>query len=96
MGQTMDPDLFRIYQCRRRFKITDDGQSMTIDWLDPWIDENAFHRRDYNLGARVTADGHDGFDIIFRLFRKDQDLPFGLYKYYEKMDTQFKRISINF
>ena len=77
MGPDHGPGFIQEYtNAVRRFKITDDGQSMTIDWLDPWIDENAFHRRDYNLGARVTADGHDGLTLFSGVFRKDQDLPF--------------------
>jgi len=60
----------------RRFRIEDDGQSLTVTHLPAWSDSTFLHRRDYNVVEQVMPDGQSGFTLFAGVFRRDVDLPF--------------------
>jgi hypothetical protein len=60
----------------RRFRLADDGTTMSVTHLTPWVDSAALHRRDYNVLYQVFPDGKPGFTAFAGPFRPDADLPF--------------------
>lgn len=59
----------------RLFTLTDDGVNLEVDFLDHWVDANAFHRRDYNAAPQILPDGSQGITAFSGVFRPDADLP---------------------
>ncbi|MFN2430148.1 MAG: hypothetical protein ABR574_09045, partial [Cryomorphaceae bacterium] len=60
----------------RIFEITDDGSNLTAAMTDTWIDEAAFHRRDYNVAVQVMPDDSQGLTIFSGVFQPSADLPY--------------------
>ncbi len=60
----------------RRFRLEDDGTTMSVAHLSPWVDSAALHRRDYNVVNQIFPDGKAGFTAFAGPFRPDADLPF--------------------
>lgn len=59
----------------RRFKITDDGSTLSVQHLPAFTDSANFRRRDYNLVPQIFADGTYGFTGFSGVFQKDVLLP---------------------
>ena len=60
----------------RKFKIKDDGTKMEIVDYSVWSDTSLFHRRDYNAGPQITAEGQEGILSFAGPFRVDADIPY--------------------
>jgi hypothetical protein len=60
----------------RRFQLVDDGSTLSVTHLSPWVDAAALHRRDYNVVNQIFPDGKAGFTAFAGPFRPDADLPF--------------------
>lgn len=60
----------------RKFRIIDDGVSLTIVDKEAITDEMNLHRRDYNVLPQVFPDGTLGITAFSGVFQHSQDLPF--------------------
>jgi len=60
----------------RIFDIEDDGTNLSVDMTDAWVDEAAFHRRDYNVAAQIMPDGSEGLTAFSGVFQPTADLPY--------------------
>lgn len=60
----------------RRFRISDNGSNIEISHLPEWKDTAAFHRRDYNVGAQILANGEEGLMSFSGPFQINADLPY--------------------
>lgn len=60
----------------RRFDISDNGSTMTIDYLEPWVDAASMHRRDFNVLPQIMPDGNEGLTAFSGVFQPDADIPF--------------------
>lgn len=60
----------------RPFTLEDDGNDITINHLNPYIDTLNLHRRDYNAEAQIMPDGSEGVTMFSGVFQVDADLPF--------------------
>lgn len=70
------PSFTQVYSdALRKFKITDNGTTLGITNYTLWSDQNAFHRRDYNLVPQVFPGGKKGFTAFSGVFRPNIDLP---------------------
>lgn len=70
------PSFTQVYSdALRKFKITDSGTSLGITNYTTWVDQNAFHRRDYNLVPQMFPGGKKGFTAFSGVFRPNIDLP---------------------
>lgn len=60
----------------RKFKLVDNGQSFSINWLSPYIDATHLHRRDYNAVAQIMPNGEPGITMFSGVFQPTVNLPF--------------------
>ncbi|HRG87852.1 MAG TPA: T9SS type A sorting domain-containing protein [Chitinophagales bacterium] len=60
----------------RRFILTDDGTTITVNHLLPYTDSVNLHRRDYNAVQQIMPDGSEGFTMFSGVFQPTADLPF--------------------
>lgn len=60
----------------RRFKINDDGTTISVTHLGEWKDTAQLHRRDFNVIPQIMPDGQQGLTAFSGVFRRDADLPF--------------------
>lgn len=60
----------------RKFKLTDDGNTLTVDFLPAIVDEENLHRRDYNAVAQILPDGAEGITVFSGVFQPEVDLPY--------------------
>lgn len=60
----------------RIFAIEDDGTTLSVAMTDSWIDEAAFHRRDYNVVPQIMPDGSEGLTAFSGVFQPNADLPY--------------------
>ncbi len=60
----------------RKFKISDDGTTMSITHLTPHTDAAGLHRRDYNATPQIMPDGKQGITAFSGVFQATVDLPF--------------------
>lgn len=60
----------------RKFKIIDDGQTITINHLTGHSDAANLRRRDYNAVAQILPDGTEGITAFSGVFQQNADLPF--------------------
>ena len=76
MGPNHGPGFFQEYtNAIRKFKIDDDGNTLTINDFEEIIDTANLHRRDYNMTPQIFPDGSRGFTMFSGVFQYDQDLP---------------------
>ena len=76
MGPNHGPGFIQEYtNAVRKFRINN-ASDLSIELLDEWVDDYAFHRRDYNLGAKINSDGSEGLTLFSGVFRPDVDLPY--------------------
>lgn len=60
----------------RIFDIEDNGTALSVEMVDSWVDQAAFHRRDYNVAAQIMPDGSEGLTAFSGVFQPTVDLPY--------------------
>ncbi len=60
----------------RKFRIIDDGTTLSVVGKEAVTDELNLHRRDYNVLPQVFPDGTPGLTAFSGVFQHSQDLPF--------------------
>lgn len=76
MGPTHGSGFTQIYSSSiKKFKILDNGTSLSIADYSAIVDTMNLHRRDYNMVPQVFADGTRGFTAFTGVFQHLQDLP---------------------
>ncbi|HNF72038.1 MAG TPA: hypothetical protein PLP34_06480, partial [Chitinophagaceae bacterium] len=60
----------------RRFKLNDNGTTITVTHLPEIVDAAAFHRRDYNAVPGILPNGEEGVTVFSGVFQTGVDLPF--------------------
>ncbi|MDC0637144.1 T9SS type A sorting domain-containing protein [Flavobacteriaceae bacterium] len=77
MGPNNGPGFIQEYtDAIRRFNLTDDGTTITINHLTPYTDATNLHRRDYNAEAQILPDGAQGITMFSGVFQPEVNLPF--------------------
>jgi len=77
MGPTHGPGFVQEYTEQiRKFKINDDGTTLTITHLPTITDSEQLHRRDYNVAPQIMPDGQEGVTAFSGVFKKTVDLPY--------------------
>jgi hypothetical protein len=59
-----------------RFRLFDDGVSLSVQHLPRMLDPALFHRRDYNLMPSIDPGGRARYTAFSGVFQPDADLPF--------------------
>ncbi|HEX8517920.1 MAG TPA: T9SS type A sorting domain-containing protein [Bacteroidia bacterium] len=60
----------------KKFNISDDGTSLSVNNFSDLVDTNNFHRRDLNVGPIVKPDGSFALEAYGGVFLKTANLPF--------------------
>jgi Secretion system C-terminal sorting domain len=60
----------------RKFNLTDDGTTITIQHLPSLVDEEHLHRRDYNATSQILPNGDEGISIFSGVFQPSINLPY--------------------
>ena len=60
----------------RKFKLLDDGKTLTVQHFQSISDTNNLHRRDYNVTAQILPNGQEGLTAFSGVFQKSVNLPF--------------------
>lgn len=60
----------------RKFKIADNGISISVTHLPAITDTACFHRRDYNLIQQILPTGHEGLTLFSGVFQTTADIPY--------------------
>lgn len=77
MGPTHGPGFFQEYTNEiRKFQISDNGTSLSIQHIGVWRDTNELHRRDYNVTPQIMPNGQEGLTAFSGVFQKNADIPF--------------------
>jgi hypothetical protein len=77
MGPTHGPGFVQEYTDQiRRFKINDNGTTLTVTHLPAYTDTEQLHRRDYNVAPQIMPDGQAGITAFSGVFQKTVDLPY--------------------
>lgn len=77
MGPTSGPGYVQIYtNAIRKFKINDDGVTLTVSHLPSHIDATNLHRRDYNVVPQILPTGAEALTAFSGVFQASVDLPF--------------------
>ena len=77
MGPTHGPGFIQEYTNEiRKFTISDNGTSLSINHLGEWRDTNQLHRRDYNVTPQIMPNGQEGLTAFSGVFQKNADIPF--------------------
>jgi hypothetical protein len=77
MGPEMGPGFSQEYtNSVRRFKLNDDGESITVTHLESLIDSTNLHRRDYNAEPQIMPNLDQGITMFSGVFQYNRDLPF--------------------
>lgn len=77
MGPDHGPGFFQEYtDAIRKFKLSDDGTTISITHLPAHQDAVNLHRRDYNAVAQILPNGQEGITMFSGVFQQDVDLPF--------------------
>ncbi len=77
MGPTHGPGFVQIYtNAIRKFTINDNGNSLSVKHLNPIIDANNLHRRDYNVVPQIMPNGTEGLTAFSGVFQANADLPY--------------------
>lgn len=77
MGPNHGPGFIQEYtDAIRKFKIEDDGSTLSIVDFSEEIDADNLHRRDYNMVPQMFPNGDSGFTMFSGVFQHDVDLPF--------------------
>lgn len=77
MGPTHGPGFYQQYtNALRRFRMDDDGVTLTITHLPAIVDTNELHRRDFNVAPQIMPNGEEGLTAFSGVFRKNVDWPY--------------------
>lgn len=77
MGPDHGPGFIQEYtNAVHRFTITNDGENLSVSFLDAFVDEENLHRRDYNAIPQIYPDGSHGITMFSGVFQHNIDLPF--------------------
>jgi len=77
MGPNHGPGFEQEYtNAIRKFNLSDNGTTITINHATPQIDNNNLHRRDYNAESQILPSGLEGITMFSGVFQHDVDLPF--------------------
>jgi hypothetical protein len=60
----------------RKFNLTDNGTTITINHLPTITDATNLHRRDYNAVPQILPNGAEGITVFSGVFQPTVDLPF--------------------
>lgn len=60
----------------RKFRIEDNGVTLSISHLDSMVDALQLHRRDYNMVPQIFNNNTEGYTIFSGVFQTTADLPF--------------------
>ena len=72
-----NPTFTQVYtDAIRKFNLSDDGTTITIDHLPTITDPANLHRRDYNAVPQILPDGTEGITAFSGVFQPTIDLPF--------------------
>ena len=75
-GPDFGPGFIQEYtNAIRRFRISDDGASMSITDFAETVDTVNLHRRDYNLVPQICPGGSQGFTAFTGVFQYVDDIP---------------------
>jgi hypothetical protein len=75
-GPDFGPGFIQEYtNAIRRFRISDDGASMSITDFAETVDTVNLHRRDYNLVPQIFPGGSQGFTAFTGVFQYVADIP---------------------
>jgi hypothetical protein len=71
------PTYTQVYSNQiKKFRILDDGLSLSVLNLPSFSDSNNLHRRDYNLVPQILPDGKEGLIAFSGVFQRSFDLPY--------------------
>ena len=77
MGPNNGPGFIQEYtNAVRKFKIVDDGTTISINHLTPHVDNANLHRRDYNAEPQILPNGEEGITMFSGVFQQSVNLPF--------------------
>ena len=77
MGPAHGPGFVQEYTDQiRKFKMNDDGNTLTVNHLPAWTDTDQLHRRDYNVAPQIFPNGQEGLTAFSGVFQKTVDLPY--------------------
>jgi len=77
MGPTHGPGFVQEYTDQiRKFRINDDGNTLTVNHLPSITDTDQLHRRDYNVAPQIMPNGLEGATAFSGVFQKTVDLPY--------------------
>ena len=77
MGPDHGPGFVQEYtNAIRKFNLSDDGNTISVTHLTPYIDNTNLHRRDYNAESQILPNGLEGITMFSGVFQPDVDLPF--------------------
>ena len=72
-----NPTYTQVYtNAIRKFNLTDDGTTITINHLPTITDTANLHRRDYNAVPQILPDGAEGITAFSGVFQYTVDLPY--------------------
>jgi len=76
-GPTHGPGFVQHYtNAIRKFKINDNGVSLSVTHLPSTVDAVNLHRRDYNVAAQIFPSGEEGITAFSGVFQATVDLPY--------------------
>ncbi|MBK9735623.1 MAG: T9SS type A sorting domain-containing protein [Saprospiraceae bacterium] len=77
MGPDHGPGFIQIYtNAIRKFTISDNGVTLSVNHLPEIIDATNLHRRDYNVVPQILPTGQEGLTAFSGVFQVGVDLPF--------------------
>ncbi|MDB9775042.1 T9SS type A sorting domain-containing protein [Vicingaceae bacterium] len=77
MGPSHGPGFIQEYtNSIRKFNISDNGTTITISHLSPFVDAANLHRRDYNAKAQILPNRAEGITLFSGVFQQSANLPF--------------------
>jgi len=72
-----NPTYTQVYtNAIRKYKMADDGTSITVNHLPTITDSINLHRRDYNAVSQILPNGAEGITVFSGVFQTTVDLPF--------------------
>lgn len=72
-----NPTYTQVYtNAIRKFKLSDNGITITVTHLPGMVDVNNLHRRDYNSVPQILPNGAEGLTMFSGVFQSNVDLPF--------------------
>lgn len=77
MGPDHGPGFSQQYTDKiTRFRIIDDGKTLTVDSSAEVVDEANLHRRDFNMLPQIFPDNSVGFTVFSGVFQVGANVPF--------------------